>query len=327
MKACILDGGVGDYTNLKITDIEEPQQISANDIVIRHNAIGINFDDIMYRSGKYKIPKEIGEKPILGFEGVGEIIRKGDNVKSFKIGDMVGYACSPFGAYAEKRVIDYRYIFGVPNDIPYDILAGSMRKGLTAEYLLFKTANLRQNDTILIHSIAGGVGNILAKWAKSLGLKVIGTIGSSDKMSIAMSTMCDLLINRSKDDIFDKVGEFTDYKGVKVVYDGIGKPVFDVSKHCLSPFGLYVSYGYAGGIIDPIDLLSLQENSLFFTAPRIENYKSNRYELLCTISSVFKALQKGTITPNLTKYTFNDIPQAHADLETKKTIGSIVVKL
>lgn len=327
MKVCVLNNPNSDNKNLSIELVDEPEAVGENDLLIKHSSIGINYDDIMYKNGLYNIPEELGEKPILGFEGVGEVIRKGNNVKSFAIGDKIGYGFCNFGAYSETRVIDYRYCFAIPNDLSTDIVCGSLRKGLTAEYLLFKTANLRKNDTILIHSIAGGVGNIMVKWAKALGLKVIGTVGSDDKMSIAMNTGCDIVINRARDDIFDKVAEFTNYQGVKVVYDGIGKSVFDVSKHCLSPFGLYVSYGYSSGKIPPLDIISLQENSLFFTAPRLENYKSNRYELLCSVSTIFEQLRKQTITPNITKYTFENIPQAHNDLESKTTTGSLIVNV
>ena len=326
MKACVLKK-TGDAENLIIDDIPEPSNVGENELLISHYALGVNYDDVLYRNGTYEIPDNFKKPYILGFEGVGEVIRKGNNIKSFNIGDKVGYAFSPLGAYTQKRVIDYRYVFSVPKEIPNDILAGSLRKGLLVESLLFKVVSLSVDDTILVHSVAGGVGHLLVKWAKSLGLKVIGTIGDVDKMSIALASGCDLVINRDKDDIYDKVAEFTDRKGVKVVYDGIGKPVFEVSRYCLKPFGVYVSYGYSGGKPDPVDIFRLRENCLFFTAPVLEMYKGNRYELLCSVSVLMDQLKKGIITPQITRYGIEGIRQAHIDLESKKTIGSLIVNI
>lgn len=324
MKAFILANGIGAPDSLKMVDLPSIDSVGDNEVLIKQSAIGINYDDIMYRNGTFSLPEEIGRKPILGFEAVGEIAIKGRNVKSFEIGTRVGYAFSPFGAYASERVIDYRYIFAVNNGLSSYILAGCLRKALTAEYLLFKVAALRKNDIILIHSIAGGVGHLMAKLAKYCGLKVIGTVGCVEKRTMAMATGCDMVIDRSSEDIFDKVAEFTDYQGVKAVFDGIGQPVFDVSKHCLRPYGIYVSYGYAGGLIEPVDIITLRENSLFFTAPTLENYCANRYEFLFAVNHVMKLLDEGVILPNVKKYTFNSIPQAHIDLETQKTTGSLV---
>lgn len=324
MKAVILSGGIGEPSNFSLEDVPNIEKIGDNEVLIRHSAIGINYDDIMYRKGIFPLPEDIGKKPILGFEAVGEVINKGKNVKSFEIGTRVGYAFSPFGAYAEERVIDYRYIFTIKNNLSSDVLAGCLRKGLTAEYLLFKVASLRKNDTILIHSAAGGVGHLMVKLAKYCGLKVIGTVGCQEKRTMALATGCDMVIDRSSEDIFDKVAEFTEYQGVKAVFDGIGKPVFDVSRHCLRPYGIYVSYGYSGGMLEPLDIFTLRENSLFFTAPTLDNYCANRYELLFSIDHIMKLINDGILLPNVKKYTFDTIPQAHIDLETQKTNGSLV---
>ena len=327
MKACVLAGGVGEYTNLKVQDVTDPKNVGETEVLIQHSAIGINFDDVMYRRGDYAIPDEFGKNPILGFEAVGNITRIGSKVRGFQIGDQVGYAFCRLGAYAQQNVVDYRYIFKVPNEITAEMAAGTLRKGLTAEYLLFKTFNPMKEDWVLIHSIAGGVGHLLSKWAKYAGLHVIGTVCDDSKISTALATGADFVINRKEEDVLKKVSEYTEGKGVKAVYDGIGKPMFEVSMNVLKPFGVYISYGFAGGKLEPVDVIRLREKSLFFTAPTLELYMANRYELLLSAKELLDMIRKGIIMPNISRYGLDGIPQAHADLESGKTMGSLVVNV
>jgi len=327
MKACVLISDTNKSSCLTIREVQDPVITNDNEVLIQQTAIGINFDDIMYRRGDYIIPKEFGENPILGFEAVGNILRVGKNVKGFKVGDRVGYAFCRLGAYAELNVVDYRYIFNIPDKISTEIAAGVLRKGLTAEYLLFKTYRVVKEDWILVHSSAGGVGHLLAKWAKHMGLHVIGTVRNDSKVATSLTTGMDFVINREKEDIVDKVAEYTNGKGVKAVFDGIGKPVFEQSINSLKPFGVYVSYGYSGGKLDPVDVFKLREKSLFFSAPTLEMYMANRYELILSISEVFNAVSNGIIMPNLSKYNMEGIPQAHTDLETGNTTGSLIINL
>lgn len=318
---------IGSHKELKVTNINEPTELGPNDVLIKHTAIGINFDDIMYRRGAFPLDGKITQDKykILGFEGVGTVQKKGSAVRGFEVGQQVGYGFAPFGAYAQYRVIDYRFLITIPNDIAPDMAAAVLRKGMTAEYLLFKTFRPQKNDWILIHSIAGGVGHLLAKWAKFAGLNVIGTVGHESKVSVALATGCNFVINRAKDDMFKKVAEYTNNAGVKAVFDGIGKPVFDASLACLKPFGIYVSYGYAGGMLDPIDIMKLRIRSAFFTAPMLEIYKNNRLELILSCSEMLSVVKRGVLMPNITRYGFDGIPQAHADLESGKTTGCIVI--
>ena len=327
MKACVLEGGVGEYNKLKLKDLPEPNEVGADDVLIQQNALGICFDDVMYRRGDYALPDGLGAEPILGFEGVGTVLRKGENVKSFDVGDQVGYGFAPFGSYAQQRVINYNYLVSIPTDITPEFAAGTLRRGLLVDSMLFKTFNAVKGDWILVHSVAGGVGHLLAKWAKFAGLRVIGTVCDDSKISTALATGCDYVIDRSTEDMPKKVLEYTEGYGVKALYDGVGKPVFEQSLQCLKVFGLYVSYGYAGGKLDPIDVMKLRERSLFFTTPVLELYKKNRYELLCSAASVIDMLKKGVIIPNISRYAMDGIPQAHADLESGKTMGSIVVNV
>jgi NADPH:quinone reductase len=329
MKVCTLSE-IGGYENFSIKTTKEPSDIGENEILLKHSAIGINFDDIMYRKGIFQIPKEIREKSkeiILGFEGAGIVQKVGSNVKGIAIGDQVGYGFCPFGAYAQYRVIDYRYTIAIPEEISLDIAAATLRKGMTAEYLLYKAFRPIKGDWIMIHSIAGGVGHLLAKWAKFIGLKIIGTVGDESKISFALATGCDFVINRKSEKISDKVREYTNGMGVKGVFDGIGKAVFEESIASLSPFGVYISYGYAGGLLDAIDPMKLREKNLFFTAPTLEMYKHNRYELIFSSSEMIETLKKGIIHPSIARYAMEGIPQAHADMESGKSSGSIVINV
>ena len=327
MRACILNNGPGDYRHLKIEELPDPTIIGDTEVLVRHSSIGINFDDIMYRRGDYIIPDEFGKNPVLGFEAVGNVVKIGSKVKGFQIGDKVGYAFCRLGAYAEMNVVDYRYIFSVPNDISTETACGVLRKGLIAYCMLFKMYTAFKNDWILIHSIAGGVGHILAKLAKHMGLNIIGTIGDESKMSFALSVGADHVIDRSKDDLLKKVIEFTDGKGVSAVYDGIGKSVFEASVNALKPFGIYISYGYSGGKLEPIDVFTLREKNLFFTTPTLELYMANRHELILSSATLLDFVKKGIVVPNISNYGFDGIQQAHIDMENKISIGSLVVNV
>ena len=326
MKACVLSE-VGDYTKLQVKDVPDITKIGDDEILIQHSAIGVNFDDVMYRRGDYVLPEEYGKNPILGFEGVGNIEMLGKNVKGFKVGDQVGYAFCTLGAYAQKNAVDYRYCFSIPNEITPEIAAASLRKGLTAYYLIYKTCYPHKGDFVLIHSVAGGVGHLLAKLAKYAGLKVIGTVCDESKVSMALATGADFVINRAEEDFLKKTIEITEGKGVKVVYDGVGKALFDKSLDCLQTFGIYVSYGYASGKLDPIDVFRLRERNLFFTTPTLEIYNSNRNELILSSASLLDLVKKGVMIPSILRYGIDGIPQAHADLESGKTMGSLVVNV
>jgi NADPH2:quinone reductase len=328
MKACILKE-TGDVSNFSITETKDPIEIGETEVLIKHTAISINFDDIMYRKGLYKINTADNKLNnfILGLDGVGIIQKKGEKVKGFTAGQQVGYGFCNFGSYVGSRVIDYRYLIDIPQDIPSDIACACMRRGLTAEYLLFKCTRLNKDDWILIHSIAGGLGTILAKWAKFSGLKVIGTIGDESKLSIALSTGCDFVINRKTEKLYDKVKEYTNGEGVRALFDGIGQSVFEDSMSVIKPFGVYVSLGYASGMIDNVNIMQLRKKSLFFTAPTLDLYKSSRYELILSGAQDISMIKRGVISPNITRYGIDGIPQAHNDLESGKTTGSIVITM
>tara|TARA_B110000438_G_scaffold210038_1_gene201976 strand:- start:2016 stop:2630 length:615 start_codon:yes stop_codon:yes gene_type:complete len=202
-----------------------------------------------------------------------------------------------------------------------------MTKGLTAYYLLFKTYPVSSNKTLLFHAAAGGVGQIFCQWAKSLGCKVIGTVGSEDKIKIAKKNGCDFIINYSKDDFAKKVLEFTKGKGVSVVYDGVGKKTFDKSIECLETRGMLVSFGNASGSLEDIDVRkSIQPKGLYFTRPAMWHYLRTRDEIKNGADKLFEAIQLGKIKVEIfKKYRLDEVVQAHEDLESRKITGPAII--
>ena len=200
-----------------------------DEVLIEQKAIGLNFIDTYHRSGLY--PVELPSK--IGAEGAGIIKEVGSKVKNFSVGDRVAYAGIPLGAYSSERNYPTKNLVKIPEEINFDTAASIMTKGLTAFYLLYKTYPVSSSDTILFHAAAGGVGQVFCQWAKSLGCKVIGTVGSDEKVAIAKKNGCDFIINYSKENFSKKVLEITKKKGVPVVYDGVGKKTFEGSIECL----------------------------------------------------------------------------------------------
>ena len=202
-----------------------------------------------------------------------------------------------------------------------------MTKGLTAYYLLFKTYAVSSNETILFHAAAGGVGQIFCQWAKSLGCKVIGTVGTDEKINIAKKNGCDLVINYSKDDFAKKVLDFTKGKGVPVVYDGVGKNTFHKSIECLKTRGMMVSFGNASGSLENIDVKkSIQPKGLYFTRPAMGHYLNTRDKLKEGADKLFQTIKLGKIKIKiLKKYRLDEAVQAHKDLESRKIIGPAII--
>ena len=206
---------------------------SPDEVTIEHKAIGLNFIDTYHRSGLYPVELPSG----IGAEGAGIIKEIGSKVKDFSVGDNVAYAGAPLGSYSTERNYPIKNLVKVPKEINLDIIATLMIKGLTTFYLLHKTYPVSSGETVLFHAAAGGVGQIFCQWAKSLDCKVIGTVGSDEKIDIAKKNGCDFVINYSKDNFAKKVLEITKGKGVPVVYDGVGKNTFEGSIECLKMRG------------------------------------------------------------------------------------------
>ena len=296
---------------------------SSDEVTIEHKAIGLNYIDTYHRSGLYplKLPTAIGA------EGAGIIKEIGSNVKDFNIGDRVSYSGAPLGAYATHRNYPTKNLIKVPNDIDLEVAATVMIKGLTAFYLLHKTYPVKSGETILFHAAAGGVGQIFGQWAKSLGCKIIGTVGSEEKIQKAKNHGYDYIINYNKENFPEKVMEITNGKGVPVVYDGVGKSTLEDSLKCLNVRGMMVSFGNASGALSPIDVPKLlQPNGLYFVRPSMQQYLSTREEINEGAKILFEKIRSKKVKIEIyKKYKLEDIIQAHKDLESRKILGPAII--
>ena len=289
---------------------------------IRQTAVGVNFIDTYQRSGLYKI-----ETPfVAGGEGVGTVVAVGEGVDEISVGDRVAYQ-GVLGAYARERLLPAEKAIPVPEGIDDRQVAAMMLKGLTAYYLLFKTWPLVAGETILYHAAAGGVGLIACQWAKSLGARVVGTVGSKDKIELARANGCDEVINYREEDVVARVRELTGGKGVDVVYDGVGKDTFETSLDCLRPRGLMVSFGNASGVVSIPDLgILARKGSLYLTRPTGAAYFPTRKELLEGANALFEAVKSGKVRISVNHtYRLEDAAEAHRALEARETTGSIVL--
>ena len=297
---------------------------SPDEVTIEHKAIGLNFIDTYHRSGLYPVELPSG----IGAEGAGIIKEVGSKVKDFSVGDNVAYAGAPLGSYSTERNYPIKNLVKVPKEINLDIIATLMIKGLTTFYLLHKTYPVSSGETVLFHAAAGGVGQIFCQWAKSLDCKVIGTVGSDEKIDIAKKNGCDFVINYSKDNFAKKVLEITKGKGVPVVYDGVGKNTFEGSIECLKMRGMMVSFGNASGPLDNIDVKKMiQPKGLYFTRPSMAQYLSTKEEIKEATDLLFEKVKLGKVKVNIfKKYQLEDVIQAHTDLENRKIIGPAILK-
>ena len=307
---------------LEVEDITLRKPIN-DEVLIEHVAIGLNYIDTYHRSGLYPLMLPCG----LGMEASGIIKEVGPNVSNFSVGDKVAYASVPLGAYSSHRLFKTKSLVKVPNEIDLTLAATLMTKGLTTFYLLYKTYPVNSGETILFHAAAGGVGQIFCQWAKSLGCRVIGTVGSEEKISLAKNNGCDEVINYSKEDFSKKVMELTEGKGVPVVYDGVGKSTFEKSIKCLKERGMMISFGNASGALDPIDVpKSLQPKGLFFVRPSMGQYLHTREELDEASKTLFEKISSKKVKVEIfKKYKLDDIKQAHIDMESRKIVGPAVI--
>ena len=312
--------GGPEVLEIKDVEVRDPRP---DQVLLEHKAIGLNYIDTYHRSGLYPLPLPSG----IGLEGAGVIKKIGSKVKNLSVGDHVAYAGIPIGAYCETRVYPAEKLVKVPDGITSEIAASIMTKGLTTYYLLYKTYQVKANDFVLFHAAAGGVGQIFCQWAKSIGCKVIGTVGSDSKIDIAKENGCEFVINYNKEDFDKKVLEITDNKGVGVVYDGVGKKTFEKSINCLKPMGMMISFGNASGALDPIDVKKyIAHKSLFFTRPGLADYGAGRAALEEGTSALFEQIKFGKIKIKIFKeYKLSEAKKAHEDLEARKILGPAVL--
>jgi NADPH2:quinone reductase len=321
MKAIIISKvGGPEVLELKDIKLEDPK---SNEVLIKNKAIGLNYIDTYHRSGLY--PVELPSN--VGLEGAGIIEKIGPNVKNFKAGDKVAYASMPIGSYSTHRIFPTKKLVKVPEGIELENVVTLMTKGITTFYLLHKTYPVKSGETILFHAAAGGVGQILCQWAKSLGCTVIGTVGSDEKIEIAKANGCDHVINYSKENFAEKVKEITNGDGVPVVYDGVGKKTFDGSIECLKIRGTMVSFGNASGPLDPCNVTkSLAPKGLYLTRPSIAHYTTTREDLDEAVNKVFEMFKSNKFNLKIFKrYALSEVVKAHQDLETRKITGPAII--
>ena len=312
--------GGPEVLEIKNIDTKDPQP---DQVLIEQKAIGLNYIDTYHRTGMYPLPLPTG----IGLEGAGVIKKIGSKVKDLSIGDVVAYAGAPLGAYAEERVYPADKLIKLPDGINAETASCIMTKGLTVYYLLYKTFPLKSNDTVLFHAAAGGVGQIFCQWAKSIGCKVIGTVGSEEKIKIAKKNGCDLVINYSKENFVEKVKDFTKNEGVPVVYDGVGEKTFEDSINCLKTTGMMVSFGNSSGPVKNVDVKKhIMPKSLFFTRPTLGHYFPNKELLREASEKLFNQIKYGKVKIEIfKKYKLDEIVQAHRDLEARKIIGPAII--
>ncbi|NBV92959.1 MAG: quinone oxidoreductase [Proteobacteria bacterium] len=307
---------------MKFVDVDL-KKLAPNEVLIKNKAVGLNYIDVYHRSGTYPLPLPNG----IGLEAAGVIEEIGSDVKEFKIGDRITHAAAPPGSYSEKQVYPQEKIVKIPDYISDEIASCIMLKGITSEYLIHRAYAVKKGEFILFHAAAGGVGQVLCQWAKSLGCKVIGTVGSDEKIAIAKENGCDFVINYSKESFSQKVKEITEGKMLKVVYDGVGAKTFEESLDCLAIRGTMVSFGNASGLIDKVDPKKhIAPKGLYFTRPSIAHYTVTREELVNSANTVFEAIKTNKFKIKIfKKFALKDAVTAHEELEARKLTGPAIL--
>ena len=318
---------VGGPEQMKLVEVPVGQP-GKGQIRIRHHACGLNYIDVYQRTGLYPFAMPL----TLGMEAAGVVEAVGEGVTHLKVGDRAAYASNPPGAYCEERVMPAQAVCKLPEGISFETGAAMMLKGLTAQYLLKKTLpveGLQAGDHILFHAAAGGVGLIACQWAKALGLQLIGTAGSDAKCQLALQNGAAFAINYNTEDFEARVKEITGGKGVKVVYDSVGKDTFDKSLNCLRPFGLMASFGNASGPVAPVAPGALgPKGSLYLTRQTLFTHIATRESTQAMADDLFEVVLSGKVKIHIDqRYPLAQVAQAHRDLEARKTTGCTILTL
>lgn len=306
---------------LALVDVPEPKP-KPNEALVQIKAAGVNFIDVYFREGRY--PAQL---PFInGQEGAGVVTEVGSEVKMFKPGDRVAYTGS-LGSYAEFAAVPESRLVKIPDGLDFEQAAAAMLQGMTAHYLLHSTYKLQAGETTLIHAAAGGVGRLLVQMAKKIGARVIGTAGTKEKAQLALDAGADECILYTEADFETETRRLTDGKGVNVVYDGVGKATFEKGLNVLVPRGYMVLFGGSSGAVPPFDLITLsQKGSLFITRPTLVHYTAARDELEWRASDVLGWIAAGELKLRIHKaYPLVEAPQAHRDLEGRRTTGKLLL--
>jgi NADPH2:quinone reductase len=306
---------------LRWEDVPLPEP-GPGEALVKQHAVGLNYIDVYFRTGLYKVP---GFPAVVGQEGAGVVTAIGPGVTTVSVGDRVGYA-GPLGAYATNRVIAAEKLVRLPDAIDFQTAASIMLQGFTTQYLIHRTYKVKPGDTILVHAAAGGVGVLLCQWAKHLGATVIGVVSSEAKAEIARQNGAAHVVIGYQT-LPAEVKRLTGGAMVPVVYDSVGRDTFQASLDCLAPLGLMVTFGNASGPVPPVDCSILSaKGSLFLTRPTLSTYTAKRPDLERTAADLFAAVASGVIRPSINQtFALKDAAEAHTALEARKTTGSTVL--
>ncbi len=306
---------------LRLDDVELPPPAPGM-VRVRHTAIGVNYIDTYHRSGLYKLPLPSG----LGSEAAGVVEALGEGVTTLKTGDRVGYA-GAIGAYAEANNVPADKLVKLPDGVSDEVAAAAMLKGMTVQYLLKRVYPVKAGETILFHAAAGGVGLIAGQWARHLGVTVIGTVGSDEKVALAKANGCEHVINLSTEDWTARVRAITDGDGVPVVYDSIGKDTWSGSLDCLRVRGMMVTFGNSSGAVPAFEPAILAaKGSLYVTRPTLASFTRNAKELQETADDLFAVLACGAVKIQINqRFKLADAAKAHEALQSRQTTGATIL--
>jgi NADPH:quinone reductase-like Zn-dependent oxidoreductase len=289
---------------------------------LRQTAIGLNYIDVYTRTGLYGALLDVGGVP--GFEAAGTVLDVGPGVTGLAPGDRVAYACLPAGAYASVRTMNAEQVVPLPAHVSEEQAAALMLKGSTAEYCLHRLYRASPGDAVLVHAAAGGLGMLVAQWARSLGCRVIGTVGSDDKARVARA-YCDQVIVSRDARFADAVLEATRGRGVQLIVDGIGEPAREENMRAIAATGHWVSVGQAGGAMRSIEPAWFSAKSVTFSRPVIFHYMADASIRREMVARVFDALRDGRLRPQITRYALTAATDAHRDLESRRTVGQLIL--
>ena len=316
----IYEQGPANVLKIEESDVKK---LNSNEVMIEHSYAGLNFIDINQRNGAYPL-KNLPS--IMGMEASGTIVEKGSNVSRFNIGDKVTHCMNP-GSFSKLMNLDENRVIKLNNYVELKVAAASTLQGLTSQYLINESFQLKKHHTTLVHAAAGGVGQILCQWANKIGARVLGTISTKEKELVAMENGCDYTINYVKDDFVKKVLEITNNKGVDVIFDSVGKNTFQKGIACLAPKGRIVSFGISSGPIEPININQLRSFSGSIATGGLNTYIKDSSEMQKNADAFFKMIMNKDIKINIDKvFSIDDIQEAQMMLENRLSAGSIVLK-
>jgi NADPH2:quinone reductase len=313
---------LGNADVIQLIDKELPAP-AKGEVQLRQTAIGFNFIDVYQRSGVYPLELPTG----LGHEAVGVVEVLGGGVTRFKVGDRVMYMNAGIGAYASARNVAVDKLVAVPDAVSDEVAAAVFFKAMTAQYLIQKTYKVKSGDVVLVHAAAGGVGQILAGWAKSLGAFVVGSVGSEAKFAIAKEAGCDAVVDYSKPNWVEEVLKATGGRKANVVYDSVAKTTFLGSLECTAPFGTVALFGAAAGPAPEIQPEILNKKGcLFLTRPSVFPHNATPELLQENAKAVFDAIAQGRVKVRIgAKFTLEQAAEAHKAAEGRKIAGAIVI--